>query len=127
MYFAEYENDYYMHHIAKRSASAVFKPQNFREVEAQYWIANAQKTVATQLQKLPIESTQNFNCVYNDTYLKVSDIALNVILFIGDGMSIPTLTASRIYLGQRQNRTGEETKLSFEDFPYTGLSKVSIV
>lgn len=64
MHFTEYENDHYMHRIVKRSASADFKPQNLREVEAQYWIANAQKTVATQLKKLPIESTDNSNsCV----------------------------------------------------------------
>lgn len=45
-----------MHHIHKRSASIPFKPKNPRELEAQYWIANAQKTVASQLLKFPIES-----------------------------------------------------------------------
>nr|AUH25164.1 alp5 [Chilo suppressalis] len=50
-------------------------------------------------------------------------LAKNVILFIGDGMSITTLAATRSYLGQRYGRQGEELKLSFEAFPYTGLSK----
>lgn len=39
-------------------------------------------------------------------------------------MSISTLAASRIYKGQLKGKSGEEEKLSFEDFPYVGLSKV---
>lgn len=53
------------------------------------------------------------------------DMAKNVILFLGDGMSIPTLAATRAYIGQKRNETGEEVYLSFERFPYTALSKVS--
>jgi hypothetical protein len=45
-------------------------------------------------------------------------------MFLGDGLSVPTLAAARTYLGQLQGRTGEETVLSFEAFPHTGLSKV---
>lgn len=52
--------------------------------------------------------------------------AKNVIFFLGDGMSIPTLAASRIYLGQQNGNTGEEARLYFEDFPYVGLSKVYV-
>lgn len=44
--------------------------------------------------------------------------AKNVIFFLGDGMSIATLAATRVYLGN------ENVQLSFEEFPYTGLSKV---
>lgn len=33
--------------------------------------------------------------------------AKNVILFIGDGMSIPTVTAARIYAGQKRGIDGE--------------------
>ncbi|XP_049865258.1 membrane-bound alkaline phosphatase-like isoform X1 [Pectinophora gossypiella] len=50
-------------------------------------------------------------------------LARNVIMFLGDGMSIPTLMAARTLKGQRQNRTGEETELFFETFPSVGLSK----
>ncbi|XP_049810196.1 membrane-bound alkaline phosphatase-like [Schistocerca nitens] len=53
--------------------------------------------------------------------------AKNVIMFLGDGMSIPTMTAARILLGQRSNTTGEQAQLSFEKFPYTGLSKTYCV
>lgn len=49
--------------------------------------------------------------------------ARNLILFIGDGMSIPTLTAARILGGQRQGDPGEEFRLSFEDFPHTALAR----
>ena len=49
----------------------------------------------------------------------------NVILFVGDGMSLTTVTAARIYRGQqKQQRSGEELYLSWEDFPETALLKV---
>ncbi|XP_034835005.2 membrane-bound alkaline phosphatase-like [Maniola hyperantus] len=53
--------------------------------------------------------------------------ARNVVMFLGDGMSVPTLAAARTLLGQRSNRTGEETQLSFEKFPSVGLSKTYCV
>ncbi len=49
--------------------------------------------------------------------------AKNVILFIGDGMGISTLTASRILEGQLRGESGEENRLSFEEFPFSALSK----
>ena len=49
--------------------------------------------------------------------------AKNVILFIGDGMGISTLTASRIFEGQQRGESGEENRLSFEQFPFSALSK----
>lgn len=49
--------------------------------------------------------------------------AKNVILFIGDGMGVSTLTAARIFEGQRRGESGEENRLSFEQFPYSALSK----
>ena len=49
--------------------------------------------------------------------------AKNIILFIGDGMGVTTLTASRILEGQMRGESGEENRLSFEEFPYTALSK----
>ncbi|GAB0093476.1 Alkaline phosphatase [Sergentomyia squamirostris] len=47
--------------------------------------------------------------------------AKNIVFFIGDGMSIPTLFATRVALG------GEEKQLSFEKFPYSGLAKTYCV
>ncbi len=49
--------------------------------------------------------------------------AKNVILFIGDGMGISTVTAARIYDGQSRGETGEENLLSFERFPNLALVK----
>lgn len=49
--------------------------------------------------------------------------AKNVILFVGDGMGISTITAARILEGQLHGAPGEENRLSFEEFPYVALSK----
>lgn len=49
--------------------------------------------------------------------------AKNVILFVGDGMGVSTLTAARIFEGQMRGESGEENRLSFEEFPYSALSK----
>lgn len=49
--------------------------------------------------------------------------AKNVILFVGDGMGISTVTAARILDGQRKGKAGEENQLSFDRFPFSGLSK----
>ncbi|MCC2616197.1 alkaline phosphatase [Aestuariibacter halophilus] len=49
--------------------------------------------------------------------------AKNVILFVGDGMGISTLTAARILQGQQNGHNGEENLLSFEQFPHTALVK----
>lgn len=49
--------------------------------------------------------------------------AKNVILFIGDGMGISTLTAARILEGQIRGESGEENQLSFEMFPFVALSR----
>jgi alkaline phosphatase len=75
--------------------------------DAEYWKMGAQNTLRQKLARRVLTGK-----------------AKNVILFLGDGLSIPTLAAARAYLGQSQGHTGEETVLSFEAFPHTGLSKV---
>lgn len=49
--------------------------------------------------------------------------AKNVILFVGDGMGISTVTAARIFAGQQLGLDGEEYQLSFEKMPFAGLVK----
>jgi len=49
--------------------------------------------------------------------------AKNVILFVGDGMSVTTVTAARILEGQLAGEPGEENSLAFEDFEHLALSK----
>ena len=54
------------------------------------------------------------------------NVARNVILFVGDGMGMSTVTAARILRGQRDGKPGEETKLTFERFPNIALAKVNV-
>lgn len=75
-----------------------------REETKEYWKENGINAIYSKLKQ-----HRSFN------------IAKNVIFFLGDGMSIPTISATRVYMG------GEEVSLSFEDFPYTGLSKTYCV
>ena len=49
--------------------------------------------------------------------------AKNIILFVGDGMGVSTVTAARIFDGQKKGLLGEENSLSFGRFPFVGLSK----
>uniref|UniRef100_A0A6B2E4V7 Alkaline phosphatase n=1 Tax=Phlebotomus kandelakii TaxID=1109342 RepID=A0A6B2E4V7_9DIPT len=51
------------------------------------------------------------------------NLAKNVIIFVGDGMGMPTITAGRIYKGQKSSQSGEENQLSFDVFPNIGLAK----
>lgn len=69
----------------------------------------------------------------NAAVKRIPGKAKNVILFIGDGMGVSTVTAARILAGQQpgiidaSNTTagssGEENYLSFELFPHLALSK----
>ncbi|GAB1285190.1 Alkaline phosphatase [Apodemus speciosus] len=49
--------------------------------------------------------------------------AKNLIIFLGDGMGVPTVTATRILKGQLTNHLGPETPLAMDHFPYMALSK----
>lgn len=49
--------------------------------------------------------------------------AKNVILFVGDGMGVSTITAGRIYAGQKRGQDGESHRLAMEMLPATALSK----
>jgi alkaline phosphatase len=49
--------------------------------------------------------------------------AKNVIVFIGDGMGVSTVTAARIFEGQQRGEPGEENFLAWEKFPDTALVK----
>lgn len=49
--------------------------------------------------------------------------AKNIILFVGDGMGLTTVTAARILDGQFKGQTGEENSLGWGVMPFVGLSK----
>jgi alkaline phosphatase len=62
--------------------------------------------------------------VQNAKTLRYDQIkAKNIILFIGDGMGVSTVTAARILDGQLKGQPGEENSLSFEKFSHLALSK----
>lgn len=73
------------------------------EETIQYWHSAATEIVS---RKINIERTLNENK------------AKNIIMFLGDGMSLATVAATRMYMGNEKN------SLSFEEFPHFGLTKV---
>jgi hypothetical protein len=91
-------------HPTFKQFSSEFIPKNQAELDTDYWRSKAKKFVEQQQAK---EENQN--------------VAKNLILFIGDGMSMVTQAATRVYLG------GEEEELSFEKFPHLALSKVIVL
>uniref|UniRef100_A0A8D0DXQ9 Alkaline phosphatase n=1 Tax=Salvator merianae TaxID=96440 RepID=A0A8D0DXQ9_SALMN len=78
-----------------------------KEKNPQYWRQQAQETLhrALKLQELN------------------TNVAKNVILFLGDGMGVPTVTAARILKGQMQSGSGEDSVLEMDRFPFVALSK----
>ncbi|XP_055682601.1 membrane-bound alkaline phosphatase-like [Lutzomyia longipalpis] len=76
------------------------------ELETEFWMRNARETVAEKV----------------ETYSKPNtNVAKNIIFFIGDGMSFQTVAATRMHSGNENN------KLSFEKFPYFGMAKTYCV
>ncbi|XP_065528696.1 intestinal-type alkaline phosphatase-like [Lathamus discolor] len=53
----------------------------------------------------------------------VAQRARNIILFMGDGMGLSTMSAARIYKGQLAGGSGEENILAMEAFPHLALAK----
>ncbi|CAD0202390.1 unnamed protein product [Chrysodeixis includens] len=92
-----------------RPASSVSSAPSV-EADTQYWMHKAQAALNERLERPA-------------TVHK----ARNVVMFLGDGMSVPTLAAARALLGQRLGATGEETQMSFEAFPTVGLTKTYCV
>lgn len=60
-----------------------------------------------------------------ETHAKTDDkkTSNNLILFIGDGMGVSTVTAGRIFDGQSNGLSGEEHYLAFEKFDHLALIK----
>ncbi|WP_166424312.1 alkaline phosphatase [Paraglaciecola sp. 20A4] len=98
------------------------------------WIATASAlafAVSTALHADVLPSYQTDSDWYADAQIKLAAKlqtndhfkAKNVILFVGDGMGVSTLTAARILQGQQAGNPGEEGYLSFESFPHTALVK----
>ena len=54
-------------------------------------------------------------------------LAKNVILFLGDGMGVSTVTAGRIRKGQMKGQLGEDFLTEMEQFSHLGLSKTYVL
>nr|XP_046248779.1 alkaline phosphatase, intestinal, tandem duplicate 1 [Scatophagus argus] len=76
------------------------------EKDPAYWDAQARATLNAALKLRP----RNHQ-------------AKNIILFLGDGMGVSTVSAARILRGQMEGKSGEETMLAMDTFPYVALSK----
>ncbi|XP_026092215.1 intestinal-type alkaline phosphatase-like [Carassius auratus] len=76
------------------------------EREPAYWNDQARRTLEAAL-TLPLRAHR----------------AKNLILFVGDGMGVSTVSAARILRGQMEGQSGEETVLAMDTFPYVSLSK----
>lgn len=93
------------------------------------------KPTITQVQGAALTATTNNlwyeqgQSVVNQAELNAKSLvnrrgkAKNIILFVGDGMGISTVTAARILAGQQLGKLGEEHQLSFDKFPYSGFAK----
>ncbi|XP_023951752.2 membrane-bound alkaline phosphatase-like [Bicyclus anynana] len=98
------------HHPPLPPAGARAAPPE--ELLASHWYRDARDAIEARRAKLRFGATAG---------------ARNVVMFLGDGMSLPTLAAARTLLGQRERRPGEEAQLSFEAFPTLGLAKTYCV
>lgn len=74
------------------------------ELNTDYWKTLGSKVVADNLKKEPN-----------------TKVAKNVILFLGDGLSVPTTTATRSYLGD------PSMNLAYETLPFVGMAKTYCV
>jgi alkaline phosphatase len=72
---------------------------------------------------LPLAAALVAGCTSSANVADPHQPSSNVILFLGDGMGIATITAARIFDGQSRGEPGEENTLSFETFPNVALVK----
>lgn len=75
--------------------------------DAAFWKAEGEKELDRALKLVRNENKAN-----------------NIILFLGDGMGMTTITPARILKGQLKGMTGEEEILAMDTFPHVGISKV---
>ena len=100
-FYAEAENVF----VPLDAEPTVFSVDNAKEFEADYWRNNAQDYLKSVLEDPEKEVKPKK--------------AKNIILFLGDGMSLATVAATRMYM-----YGNEKSSLSFEKFAHFGLSKV---
>jgi alkaline phosphatase len=77
---------------------------------------------------LPQTSDGTFKAAQDELAMRLAlkpntNKAKNIILMVGDGMGITTVTASRIYGGQKAGKDGPSNNLTLDAFPYLALSR----
>ncbi|WP_394192910.1 alkaline phosphatase [Pseudoalteromonas atlantica] len=85
-------------------------PQQLVNLSTNQWFKDAKVKMATSQDNI-------------EKIVKESGKAKNIILFVGDGMGVSTVTAARILAGQLEGKMGEEHLLSFDTMPFSGFSK----
>ena len=55
---------------------------------------------------------------------RLTNKAMNVIIFIGDGLGVSTVTASRIFNAQEYNLDRKEAYMAWDRLDHVGLSMV---
>lgn len=76
-----------------------------------------------KINKIDSPTAPSTSNTQQDSAIISKNRAKNVILFIGDGMGVSTITAARIFDGQSKGKLGEEHALAFEDFDNLALVK----
>ncbi|MCB4435755.1 alkaline phosphatase [Alteromonas sp. McT4-15] len=91
------------------------------ENNKQVWMnaTSGSASASSNVEVATVSSQQELNAMVEN----LRGTAKNVILFVGDGMGVSTVTAARILDGQMKGLAGEENQLSFDRFPFSGLSK----
>ncbi len=88
------------------SGDVSVEPAAARAKTAAQYRAEASAFIARQMARQPIEGP-----------------AKNLIIFIGDGMGVGTITAGRIFEGEQQGRDGESLVAALDSLPYSALVK----
>ncbi|KAI1285239.1 Alkaline phosphatase, tissue-nonspecific isozyme [Halotydeus destructor] len=105
--------------LTVQAASSSSSSSLEEEKKATYWLTEGRKNllerIRAQREVYGQETADRLN----------GQKAKNLILFLGDGMGMTTITAGRVYAGERDKLPSPESNyLSFERFPFTSLAKV---
>lgn len=89
-----------------QSGAVPLQPSAARSASAAQYRADGAAFIERQVARQPIKGP-----------------ARNLIIFIGDGMGIATLTAGRIFAGEQKGQDGESLVTAQDSLPYTAMVK----
>ncbi|VDO15581.1 unnamed protein product, partial [Rodentolepis nana] len=79
------------------------------EVSPEYWLRQAKERFA--------KDCKMFSSLRNSSHAK------NVIMLLGDGMGMPTISASRFYIAEMQGRNGSAVFHPFEEWDFNTMAR----